>query len=79
MRFKDIEKCAVCVDKHEEHKIWVFAVCRDGGKFEHDELCAYVREQLPEREILIRKLSKMPCDVKHHTKINYNALQKKMK
>ena len=79
VRFKDIEKCAVCVDKQGEHKIWVFAVCRDGGKFECGELCAYVREQLPEREIVIRKLSKMPCDVKHHTKINYNALQKKMK
>lgn len=77
--FPAIEKCAVCIDKRDEHKIWVFAVCRDGGKYDRDELCAYVQEQLPETETMIRKLSKMPCDVKHHTKINYNELQKKMK
>ena len=79
VRFPTIEKCAVCVDKRDGKKIWVFAVCRDGGKYDRDELCAYVQEQLPETETMIRKLSKMPCDVKHHTKINYNELQKKMK
>lgn len=79
VHFSAIEKCAVCVDKQDSKKFWIFVVCSNIRCFDSHELYSYLQGQLPTAEIVIKRLNKMPCDVKHHTKINYKALQKIMK
>ena len=79
VNFPAVEKCAVCVDKRDSNKVWIFIVCSDIRCFDSHKLYSYVREQIPIAELEVKRLNKMPCDVKHHTKINYKALQKFMK
>lgn len=76
LRFPSVEKCAVCVDSNDSKKLWIFVVCKNSKDFDSSEIYSYVHSILPEAQIAVKRIGKMPCDVKHHTKINYNALQK---
>lgn len=76
--FPEIKKCAVCVDTRNPQRIWIFVVCPNIKNFNASEICSYVNKVVPEAQLVVKRIHKMPCDVKHHTKINYNALQKLM-
>ena len=79
VHFGSVEKCAVCSDKQDPTKIWIFVVGTDKKSLNISDICSYILEQIPSAHPIVKRLSKMPCDVKHHTKINYKALQKLMK
>ncbi len=72
--FPDIPKCAVL-----SHKGRLWAVIQQGA---HDPSAVQLSDflcRLGMRDVSIRFVKKIPCDVKHHTKINYDKLKEQLR
>ena len=68
-RFSGIRKAAVF---YHEGKNFLFVE----GSCEEEALRNHVKEWGIGEEVVITFLSKIPCDAKHHSKINYNKLKR---
>lgn len=71
--FPDIPKCAVL-----QHNGGIYAVLQRGSKaVDIYAVKSFLQEQGITAEI--RTIKKIPCDVKHHTKINYDKIKEQLK
>ena len=68
-RFSGIRKAAAF---YHEGKNFLFVE----GRCEEEDLRSLVKEWDIGEEVVITFLSKIPCDAKHHSKINYNKLKR---
>lgn len=76
VKFDFINKCAVIC---KSNKLYLFVEIKKGKKYSSKNVIEYLCEKYGIEQIEIKKMRKIPCDVKHHTKINYTRLKKKIK
>ncbi|MDD6395164.1 MAG: class I adenylate-forming enzyme family protein [Firmicutes bacterium] len=76
VKFDFINKCAVIC---KSNKLYLFVEIKKGKKYSPKSVINYLCEKYGIEQIEVKKMSKIPCDVKHHTKINYTKLKKKIK
>ena len=67
--FNNINKCAVL---QKNNNIYLFIETRK--IIDYNNLLAFLKDNYKINKIKIIKISKIPCDIKHHTKINYKKL-----
>ncbi len=70
--FSVLEKCAVLA---KDDVIYLFVQSGKGSKVDTDALRAFLRENFSFENVKIKKIKKISCDVKHHTKIDYKKLK----
>ncbi|MDE5769768.1 MAG: acyl--CoA ligase [Oscillospiraceae bacterium] len=73
LQFKAIQKCAVL---QKDDMVYLFVEISETLDF--SEIAVFLRERYHIRNIQIRRLKRIPCDVKHHTKINYQKLMERI-
>lgn len=74
VNFDFINKCAVIC---KAEKLYLFVEVKSHKKTSLQSVREYLCEKYGIEHIKIVKMRKIPCDVKHHTKINYTKLKKK--
>lgn len=72
LRFRAIQKCAVL---QKDDRVYLFVEISE--PLDVSEVADFFRERY-HINIQIRRLKKIPCDVKHHTKINYQKLMERI-
>ena len=73
LHFRNINKCAIL---EKDGVIYMFYESKHPPS--SAQLADFMQE-IKATNYLIKRLHKIPCDVKHHTKINYNSLLKRLK
>ena len=67
--FNNINKCAVL---QKNNNVYLFIETRK--KIDYNNLLSFLKDNYKIYKVKIIKIRKIPCDIKHHTKINYNKL-----
>ncbi|MDE5547822.1 MAG: acyl--CoA ligase [Clostridia bacterium] len=73
LQFQELDKCAVL---QYNGVVYLFVECSE--KCNLTDVEVYLKETFQIEKLRVKKLKKIPCDVKHHTKINYNKLMKRI-
>ncbi len=76
VKFDSINKCAVIGGGKG---IYIFVEVKKDKKCSLQAVKDYFCQKYGTEQVKIKKIRKIPCDVKHHTKINYMKLKKKIK
>lgn len=72
--FNAINKCAIL---QKNKNIYLFIETKQ--TINYSKLQLFLKEKYNIEKIKITKIRKIPCDIKHHTKINYNKLMERIK
>lgn len=73
LQFEELNKCAVL-----QYNGTVYLFVESSAKRNLPAVEGFLKEKYNIGKLRLKTLKKIPCDVKHHTKINYNKLMKKI-
>ncbi len=76
VHFDFIEKCAAVPTDGRLH---IFLQLKNGACFERDTILSFIQNELSLSGTVLHRIRKIPCDVKHHTKIDYKKLIAQLK
>ncbi len=71
--FRTIEKVAILTNNNQ---VIVFIEKEKDVHVDHEEIKVFIKTSFKLEKVMVKNIKKIPCDVKHNTKIDYRELEK---